>query len=163
VDVIALLDRLENLVASSARVPLTGKIIADEEAIYNIIDDIRHSLPDELKQAKMVVRERDRLLEQAKMDAEQIITEASNRASRLAEESSIVTEARRQAQEIVDKAKVVAQEIVDGAKLYAHDTLTSLSDTLARVSESVKQGQEELRRKKSQEHATAPLDDQEEI
>lgn len=145
-DVIALLDRLENLVASSARVPLTGKIITDEEAIYNILDDIRSSMPDELKQAKMVVRERDRLVEQAKIEAEQIISEAMSKAAKLASESSIVAEAKKQAQEIVDKARAVSQEISDGARLYAHDTLNSLAESLARISEAVKMGQEELRK-----------------
>jgi cell division septum initiation protein DivIVA len=152
-DVMALLDRLENLVASSARIPLTGKIVTDEETIYGIIDDIRASLPEELKQAKLVVKERERLVDDARRDAEDMVKDAQSKIGELAREQVVVQEASRQAQEIIDKARAVAQEITDGAKGYADEVMGDLLATLERVAQSTKLGQEELRKSRMVQEA----------
>jgi len=148
-DVNGLLDKLENLVGSSGRIPLTAKVLMDEDAVYEIIDDIRASLPEELKQAKIIAKERERLVEDAKHEADQLIAEAKLRTSRLAEESYVVEEARVKAQEIIEKAKGISQEIVDGAKGYADDLLAEVLANLDKVVSGVQKGREELKRSRS--------------
>lgn len=148
-DVVALLDKLEGLVGSSSRIPLTGKIVVDEESIYAIIDDIRSSMPEELKQAKLVVRERERLIEEAKREAEETLAEAETKAARLAQESYLVEEAKKQALEITDKARAISQEIVEGAKRYADDVLALLVANLEKFLAAVQAGRDELRKGRS--------------
>jgi cell division septum initiation protein DivIVA len=148
-DVNGLLDKLENLVASSGRIPLTAKVLVDEDAIYEIIDDIRASLPEELKQAKIIAKERERLVEEARRESEQVIAEAKLKASKLAEESYVVEEARVKAQEIIEKAKGISQEIVDGAKGYADDLLADVLANVEKIVAGVQKGREELKRSRS--------------
>ncbi len=144
-DSLALLDRLEALVSESARVPLTSKVIIDEEAVYALIDDLRATLPDEVKQAKWVVKERERLLEEAKRDAEALVKEAEAEAARKAEESSIIQQAKAQADEIISQARKVAQEIRQGANDYAASVLERLEGHLLRTVETIRAGMAELR------------------
>ncbi len=148
-DVNGLLDKLENLVASSSRIPLTAKVLVDEDAVYEIIDDIRASLPEELKQAKIIAQERERLVDDAKKEADQVIAEAKLRTSKLAEESYVVEEARVKAQEIIEKAKGISQEIVDGTKGYADDLLGEVLASLEKVVSGVDKAREELKRSRS--------------
>ena len=160
-DVNGLLDKIENLVASSGRIPLTAKVLVDEDAIYEIIDDIRASLPEELKQAKIIAKERERLVEDAKREAEQVVAEAKLRTSKLTEESYVVEEARVKAKEIIEKAKGISQEIVDGTKGYADDLLAEVLASLEKVVSGVQKGREELKRSRSSrdEPPLVPSDD----
>lgn len=144
-DVVTLLDRLEETIADGTRIPLTAKVMLDEDALYAILDDIRMSIPDELKQAKLMVRERERLIEEARRDAETIIQDARTQAEKMALESNIVQEANRVANETVAKARQDAGEITSGALRYADDVLESLLGNLDRLQDAVRQNQTEIK------------------
>ena len=144
-DVVALLDKIEEMISGGARIPLTNKIVLDEDNLYSVLDDLRASIPEELKQAKLMVRERERLLEEAKRESESAIAEARVRAQKLSEESYLVDEARRQANELIEKARAVAAEISDGAKRYANDVLEGLLGNLDRIQTAVREGQNEIK------------------
>ncbi|MCR4398852.1 MAG: ATPase [Firmicutes bacterium] len=155
-DALALLDRLEALVSGSARVPLTSRVIVDEDSVYALIDDLRELMPEEVKEAKWVMRERDRLLEEAKKEAQGILDAAGAEAAKRIEESEIVAEARRQAdriveeargraEEIVAQARRLAQEIKRGANEYALALLEKLETHLLKSVESVRNGRSELK------------------
>jgi hypothetical protein len=66
VEVMKVLDEIEELVDGSGRVPLTGKVIIEAEALLDKVDRIRSLLPEELRQAQWVSKERDRILNDAK-------------------------------------------------------------------------------------------------
>ncbi len=144
-DSLALLDRLETLVSEAARVPLTSKVIVDEESIYALIDDLRATIPEEVKQAKWVAKERERLLEEAKKDAEELVREAEAEAGRKVGESAVAEQAKAQADEIINQARKIAQEIRQGANDYAASVLEKLEGHLARTIEAVRSGVAELR------------------
>jgi len=65
VDILYLVDRLENLIASSRRMPLVNQIIIKEADILSIVDQMRTSIPDEIKQARRIIQEKERILAQA--------------------------------------------------------------------------------------------------
>ena len=64
-DILALMDNLEDLVAEGKKVPLTSSVMVNEQKIYGIIDEIRGSFPDEIKQARWIVKERQEMLDDA--------------------------------------------------------------------------------------------------
>ncbi|MGE5543271.1 MAG: ATPase [Bacillota bacterium] len=144
-DSLALLDRLEALVSEAARVPLTSKVIVDEESVYALIDDLRATIPDEVKQAKMVAKERERLLEEAKKEAEEMVREAEAEVAKKADESAVTAQAKAQADDIINQARRVAQEIRQGANDYAASVLEKLEGHLMHTLEAVKNGVAELR------------------
>lgn len=143
-DVLALLDKLENYIAECSRLPLVGKIVVDEEEIYAIIDDLRASLPHELEQARWLLKERDRVLAEARKEADEILKDAESQISTLASESVISKEAQAQAEEIMERAKQVAREISEGAKEYADSLMASAEEALAEALETIRSGRREL-------------------
>src|SRR2546421_428213 len=64
-DILYLVDRLENLIASSRRMPVVNQVMIKEGDILNIVDQMRTSIPDEIKQARRIIQEKERILAQA--------------------------------------------------------------------------------------------------
>ena len=61
-DILYLVDRLENLIAGSRRMPLVNQIIVKESEILSIIEQMRTTIPDEVKQSRRVIQEKERIL-----------------------------------------------------------------------------------------------------
>lgn len=144
-EVMRVLDEMEELIESSARVPLTGKVIIASETFLDNIDKIRSLLPEELRQAQWVSKERDRILTDAQKEAQELVSKTRNEVQSLAQETEIVKEANIQASGILTEAQQKAFEIETGANSYALEVLVSLEENLAKVVNIVRKGQEELR------------------
>ena len=85
-DVLVLIDKLDDLVHNAKPVPLTDQVRVDKEEIYDILDQMRATIPEEIKQARWIVKERQEMLAEAKREAERIIKEAREREIRLGAE-----------------------------------------------------------------------------
>ena len=79
-DILYLLERLEEVLGSGFRPPFTTRTLIDDEECFAIIDQIRLSLPNEIRQARMVNSERDSLLDEARARADQIMKMAETEA-----------------------------------------------------------------------------------
>ena len=90
-DVLVLIDKLDDLVHNAKAVPLTDQVRIDREEIYDILDQMRATIPEEIKQARWIVKERQEMLAEAKREAERIIREAREEQVRLISEEEIVT------------------------------------------------------------------------
>src|ERR671922_2458217 len=104
-DVLVLIDKLDDLVHNAKAVPLTDQVRIDREEIYDILDQMRATIPEEIKQARWIVKERQEMLAEAKREAERIVKEARDEQARLIGEEEIVKQAERQAEEIVEDAR----------------------------------------------------------
>ena len=109
-DVLVLIDKLDDLVHNAKAVPLTDQVRIDREEIYDILDQMRATIPEEIKQARWIVKERQEMLAEAKRETDRILGEAREQAVREASQTEIVKLAERQAQEIVDDARRQARE-----------------------------------------------------
>ena len=109
-DVLVLIDKLDDLVHNAKAVPLTDQVRIDREEIYDILDQMRATIPEEIKQARWIVKERQEMLAEAKRECDRLIGEAREQAVREASQTEIVKIAERQAQEIVDDARRQARE-----------------------------------------------------
>ena len=78
-EVLTLLETLEEMLDRSSNIPLTKKSLVDKDAIIDVVNEIKMKLPDELKQAKWVKEERQKILVDAQKEANQLIKEAENR------------------------------------------------------------------------------------
>src|SRR5882762_4556007 len=79
-DVLVLIDKLDDLVHNAKPVPLTDQVRVDKEEIYDILDQMRATIPEEIKQARWIVKERQEMLAEAKREAERIVKEGRARA-----------------------------------------------------------------------------------
>ena len=109
-DVLVLIDKLDDLVHNAKAVPLTDQVRIDREEIYEILDQMRATIPEEIKQARWIVKERQEMLAEAKRECDRIVREAREQAVREASQTEIVKLAERQAQDIVDDARRQARE-----------------------------------------------------
>src|SRR5664280_2043265 len=104
-DIMALIDRIEEAMDSGRSVPLMRGRLIDIDKVYEIIDEIRGNFPDELKQARWIVKERQEMLEEAEKEANRILEEARDRADAMASDQEIVRRANEQASAIMDNAR----------------------------------------------------------
>jgi hypothetical protein len=146
-DIMALIDRLEDLIANGKKVPLTKLVTVDEQKLYDIIDEIRASFPEELKEARWIVKERQEKLDEAEKEASRIIEEAREKAAALAAEREIVKLAEQQAAEILDQARAREREIRLGAEDYADEMLANLEVNLGKLLTAVQRGRDRLQGK----------------
>ena len=116
-DVLVLIDKLDDLVHNAKPVPLTDQVRVDKEEIYDILDQMRATIPEEIKQARWIVKERQEMLAEAKREAERILKEAREREIRL------------------------------GAEDYADEILNTLEVNLSKFIAAVQRGRERLQGK----------------
>src|SRR3954468_19545064 len=98
-DVLVLIDKLDDLVHNAKAVPLTDQVRIDREEIYDILDQMRATIPEEIKQARWIVKERQEMLAEAKREQDRLLQEAREQAVREASQTEIVKLAERQAGE----------------------------------------------------------------
>jgi cell division septum initiation protein DivIVA len=150
-DVLVLIDKLDDLVHNAKRVALTDQVKVDKEEIYDLLDQMRATMPEEIKQARWIVKERQEMLAEAKREAERIVNEARERAARLVNEEEITKNAERLAEDIVEEAKAQERKIRLGAEDYADEILNTLEVNLSKFISAVQRGRERLQRKEEQE------------
>ncbi len=149
-DIMTVIDKLEDVVARSKKMPLTSSVIINEQKIYEIIDELRATLPDELKQARWIVKERQEMLEEAEKEANRILEDTREQAKALASETEVVKLAEQQAAEILDKARAHEREIRLGAEDYADEMLANLEVNLGKLLAAVQRGRDRLQGKMEQ-------------
>jgi cell division septum initiation protein DivIVA len=149
-DIMALVDRIEEALDTGRSVPLARGRLIDVEKVYEIIDEIRANFPDELKQARWIVKERQEMLEEAEKEANRILEEARDRAQSLASEQEVVRLAEQQAADILDRARNQEREIRLGAEDYADEMLANLEVNLGKLLTAVQRGRDRLQGKVSQ-------------
>ena len=143
-NVMKLLEFLYEELSNSSSVPLTGKRLVDVEKCLDIVSELRVTLPDDVKDAEMIVRDRDRILKEAELQAKDIQRDAEAQFERMVSESNIVTEAQRRAQDIVNSARRQANEAKLAADDYAVDLLAGLEKYLKSVLDDVRDNRDEL-------------------
>ncbi|MCL6440311.1 MAG: hypothetical protein K6T27_02295, partial [Thermoleophilum sp.] len=143
-DVLALISKLDDLIHNAKPVPFSDQVRVDREAIFEILDQMRATFPEEVKQARWIVKERQEMLAEAKREAERIIREAREEQERLISEQEVVKQAQRQAEEIIEEARAREREIRLGAEDYADDILNTLEVNLEKFIAAVRRGRERL-------------------
>ena len=146
-DVLVLIDKLDDLVHNARTVPLTDQVRIDREAIYELLDQMRSTIPEEIKQARWIVKERQEMLAEAKREAERIVAEARDRAAQEASEQEVVKRAEREAAEILEEARIREREVRLGAEDYADEVLGTLETNLGKFLAAVQRGREKLQQR----------------
>lgn len=143
-DILHLVDRLEQLLMESRRIPMTASIIVDEDRIFNLIDQMKISIPEEVKRAGRVTAEKDRVLAQAKEEGDRIRDLARQEAEELIKRDNIVQAAHQRAEQIKGQAEREAAHMREDADIYAMNQLAKLEDDLLRSLTVVRNGLRKL-------------------
>lgn len=119
---------------------MTKNAIVDREQALNLIDELRVAVPEEVRAAKRINSEGERIIENAQEEAERIVARAQEQAAFLIEERGLTQTAERMSQEILADARADAAEIRRGADEYAAAVLIGLEGDMIRTLQSVKKG-----------------------
>jgi hypothetical protein len=133
VDILYLVDRLENLIASSRRMPLFNQIMVKESEILNVIDQMRTAIPDEIKQARRVLQEKERILAQAQADASTLLARAREESEKAMNREGLLRAAEERSKEMVRLAEENAEQLKIEADGYVAETLHALHDHLSSI------------------------------
>ena len=115
-DILHLIDRLEELVAEARRMPIGQGVVVDRRRILELVDQMRSSVPWEVREAERIVTEKDEIIEEARREAEGILERADMEAQERLDETAIVQQAERESQAILARAEERAQAVMDDAQ-----------------------------------------------
>jgi F0F1-type ATP synthase membrane subunit b/b' len=139
-DILHLVDRLEELFNESRPLPFTHSVIVNEDRMLDLIDQMRVSIPEEIKKAQQLLAQRDRTLAQAQEEASRTLALAREKSEQLATRDSIVIEAKARAEQIIQQSYVDISAERREADDYVMDTLTRLENEMERMLAQVRNG-----------------------
>jgi vacuolar-type H+-ATPase subunit H len=140
-----LIERLEAIIQDSRRVPWTGHALVEVEPVLALIDHMRRVLPEDIRHARRIVEEEERLLGDARRQADQTLAEVRARVQELTDETVIHREAEAKAQQILEQAERTAREMRQAARAYVDDLLAAAERELSGLVEQIHANRAELR------------------
>ena len=132
-DIMHLVDRLEEIVKGSTQLPFSGIRLVDERHIWPLLDQMRISIPEEVRRAERTLREKDRTMAQAQEETDRIVALARSEAVQLTAEHAVVQAAEERAIAIRAQVEQEAEETRVGADDYAFQVLCNLEQELKRA------------------------------
>ena len=143
-DIQHLVDRLEQALNESTRIPLSAYLLVNEEKVYSLLDQMRVAVPEEIKRANRIEAEKERILAQAKEEAERIRELSRLEAGELVKRDAVVNAAQHRAENIVERARRDAEALRQDADVYIVDVLQRLEQDLMRTMSVVRNGLEKV-------------------
>ena len=149
IDINDVLKEMEEYLETASRVPLMSKVLVDGDYLLELLDKIHAIMPEEMKQAKQVLEQSDKLLESIESQGKKMLEDAKSQAGRLVTETEIVQQAKveaerimqqatEQANAIITQANASAQETTHAAKNYVESILYQVEVNLDKITSSVK-------------------------
>ncbi|MBA2263531.1 MAG: hypothetical protein H0W10_02590 [Chloroflexi bacterium] len=126
--------------ATGKKLPLTNNVVLDQATILELVDQLRVSVPDEVRQARRITEESGRITERAREEGDSIVARAQGQAAQMLEERELVRAAQQRAAEILDRAQDEAREVRRGADEYAAGVLIRLEGECIKALTSIKRG-----------------------
>lgn len=139
-DILHLVDRLEELFNNSKPIPLSRNVVVDENSFMDIIDQMRISIPDEIKKAQQVIAQKDRILAQAQEEANRTVALAREKSEKMVEKSEVYQAAQAKIDQVSEQVRKESLQTQQEADRYVVDTLSGLERELKNVLQQVQNG-----------------------
>ncbi|KJR48695.1 Cell division initiation protein [Desulfosporosinus sp. I2] len=144
-DVLNLLNEVEEIVDHGTKIPMTGKVLVDDSVIFELLDRVRAALPEELTNAKWVLKERQRILDEAEAEAQKLLERGKTYVDKMAIENEVVKQAQSYGEDIVKQAQTFARDVKTGAVQYADEMLQHVEQSLFQTLQALRKNREELK------------------
>ncbi|MEX2459095.1 MAG: hypothetical protein WD770_08930 [Actinomycetota bacterium] len=159
-DISARIQQLEELIREAKSMPLSSSALVNREEVLELIEGLRQALPEEIKQARWVVKDREELLTKARRDAEGLVDKGRQEQSRLLAKEEVVNRAFDESERLLAEAREQARQIrleaedyIDAKLAQFEIALAKTQEDLARTLVQVETGREKLRGvTRAQEH-----------
>lgn len=143
-DLETVLLQLREIVDSARTMPMSASVLVNREETLELLDEALAALPEELRHARWLIKEREEYLVQARRDAEDIVEAGRVQAERMVERAEVAREARRVAQQIVAHAEADSRRLRHEAEDYIDQKLAAFEVVLERTMATVHKGREQL-------------------
>ena len=150
-DILHLVDRLEELFNESRAIPFTQSVIVDEERMLDIIDQMRVSIPEEIKKAQQLTAQRDRIMAQAQEESNRVIALAREKAEQIVDRDAIVQSANARAEQIIEQARIESENTKRDADDYVLNSLNQIEAEMERYLTQIRNGIRSLQAVKQQQ------------
>jgi hypothetical protein len=137
-------ERLEAMIANGRKLPLTSNVVVDQAAALDLIDELRHAVPEEIQSARRINAEGERILERAQQESERIVAKAQEQAAFLIDERGLTETAEAEGRQIVAEASAEADDVRRGSDEYATEVLVNLEGEVVKALQSIRRGIELL-------------------
>ena len=137
-DIEQIMNELEEKIDSCRTIPFWGRGIIDKEEILDMIQEMRNKFPEEMRQAKWVKEERQRIISDAQKEAAAMIKATEEKIAAMVNEHDITQQAYAKANQIIDSAQQNSREIRLGANQYADDVLRALEEELVKTADAIR-------------------------
>jgi vacuolar-type H+-ATPase subunit H len=130
VDILYLVDRLEELVGIGKRVPFSGRVMVEEEEFLALVDQLRVAVPNEIKQAQRVIKEREQVIGEAQAEASRILETARERAEYSVSQQGLLAEARQKSEELLRQVEAEHKRSLGEIDVYALKQIGLIEDAM---------------------------------
>lgn len=144
-DILNLLERIEDIIEEASKFPLSNKVMIDKEEILEVINEIRLKMPDEINRASWVAKERQRILNEAQSEADEMIDRVKDQQRYLVEENEITKQAQKHAEQLIKEAEIKATEMKIGAYNYSDEILSKLQEKIREINSIIEQNRDVLK------------------
>lgn len=140
----ALIDRLESLVLNSPHIPMTRRVLVDEEDLFEILDYLREYLPKEIQEAQNIIENQANILQEARDTAEKMVSKTKERTRQFLQEHELVQQAQKMAAETRKSVQTEVEKQRYEADKYSEQVLADLEQKINRALTKVKTGRSNL-------------------
>lgn len=148
-----LLDRVADLIEQARPMPLSTSVVINKEETLELLEEARNRLPEELRAARWLLKEREEFLARVQREGDDILDEARGQAERMVQRTEVVKAAEQRARQIVDDAEARARQVRHQVEDFSDQKLAGLQNALDKISAAVESGREKLQ-------ATLPVEQQ---
>jgi hypothetical protein len=144
-DTVTLLRRVIDIISGCRTLPLSSSVKLDnKDEVIELLEEATSRFPDELRQARWMLRERAEFVAKTQREADEILGAARVRAERMVQRAEIVREAQHAAEKTIEKAKDHARALRHEAEDYCDQKLAAFEIVLERTMKTVQSGREKL-------------------
>lgn len=141
-----IIDEIDDILDSSWHLPLSGgKVIVDSKEMRCLLEDLRLKLPKEVLQAKSIVADRSKIIDDAKSEAENIMKVSEDKIKSMVRQSEIVKNAQLSANKIVSDAKDQVKEMKLAATEYIDEIMKQVDQTMVSTLSEIRKARQALR------------------
>jgi cell division septum initiation protein DivIVA len=139
-----LLRRTMDIIATARTMPLSNSPMVNRDEIIQLLEEALNRLPDELRQARWMLRERDEFVAKTRREADDIIEASRAQAERMVQRTEVVRAAEMRARQIVDAAESESRRMRNEVEDFCDQRLASFEIILEKVARTVATGRERL-------------------
>ena len=136
---------VDELMESSNRMPFTEIRLINEMHLHNLLSDIQEALPEEFDEVEKIMKDRQRIIADAKAEAQDLVEKARAYGERLVSEHLVLQQATEKAGQVLRQSQEESAELQRTSYLYAEDVFDRLEDSLERALQTIRQGKNNIR------------------